>query len=97
MLVCSHGHDSRPIADTEAVALCGARAARTASAGGGEREGDTNSALIGGPLLLTWRPWLDGSTLSYEDELRLVGVRERALAEGRTAWMDGADSMTSML
>ena len=29
--------------------------------------------------------------MSYEDELRLVGVRERALAEGRTAWADGAD------
>ena len=73
------------------MATRGARAACAVGAGGGEREGDTNSALIGGPILLTWRPWLDGSTLSYEDELRLVGVRERALAEGRTAWMDGAD------
>ena len=91
MLVGSHGHGSRLIADTEAVATCGARAARAASAGGGEREGDTNSALIGGPLLLTSRPWLDRSTLSYAVELRLVGVRERALAEGRTTWTDGAD------
>ena len=91
MLVCSHGHDSRSIADTEAVATRGTRAARTASAGGGERVGGTNSALMGGPILLTSRPWLDRSTLSYEDELRLIGVRERHLAEGRTVWTDGAD------
>ena len=91
MLVGSHGHGSRPRADTEAVTTRGAREACAAGAGGGEGEGDTNSALVGGPILLTWRPSLDGSTLSYDDELRLVGVRERALAKGCTAWTDGAD------
>ena len=91
MLVCSHGHGSRPRADTEAVATRGGCAARAAGAGAGERWGDTNSALTDGPLLLTSRSWLDGSTTSYAAELGLVGVRERALALGQAAWTDGAD------
>ena len=92
---CSHGHGSRPIADTEAVANRGARAARAASAGAREsiereRAILRLSRLADGPLLLTSRPWLDGSTTSYAAELGMVGVRERALAVGQAAWTDGA-------
>jgi len=57
---------------------------------GWRERGDTNSASADGTDLLTWTHSLTSSTLAAEDELRLDGVRERALAEGRTAWTDGA-------
>ena len=88
--VCSHGHGSRPRADTEAVATRGGCAARAACAGAGvERAGRAIltrrsrrrttfadfEALVG---------WVNDELCRYAAELGLVGVRERALAVGQT-------------
>ena len=72
-------------------AAFGLRATRAAGAVAAEEWDGTNSAAERSPILLTLSSWMKGSTLANVRELRLVGVRERALLGGRTSSADGAD------